>query len=119
MLERYIGRTEMTEAILAVAEADGTNTIFATDRDVLADLFYSARGRPIQLFALPPTGRAPHHYALRFPYRAVDEEILIVTRASEPTPCPDAQAITEIAPEAGAYRRHPQRVYRANGTCLE
>ncbi len=119
VLERYIGRTEMTEAILAVAEAEGVASIVATDRDILADLFYSARGRSIRLFALPPTGRAPHHYALRFPYRAADEEILIVTRASEPLPCREAQVITEIAPESGAYRRHPQRIYRANGVCLE
>ncbi len=120
LLERYIGRTAMTEAILAAADAEGLGTILATDRDILADLFYTARDRPVRLFALPPAGRAPHHYALRYPYARQSGDILIVVRAGDPVPCAARAAkLSEIAPASGAYRRHPQSLFRAPGDCLD
>ena len=109
----------MTKNILAAALAEDISTIVATERDILADLFYSARTRNETVRALAPTGPAPHHYALRFPYAPKDETILIVTRANEPPPCAGAHPIGEIAPETGAYRSHPQQLYRANGLCLQ
>lgn len=118
LLERYTGRTEMTQAILQAAETEGLSTIVATDRDILADLFYTARDMPVTLYALPPKGRAPHHYAQRFPYQPTDSDILIAARSTEPAPCVAAVKLSEITPAQGAYRRHPQTLYRAPGDCL-
>jgi len=118
LLERYVGRTEMTQTILQTAIDNGLETIVATDRDILADLFYSARDRPVEIYALPPQGRAPHHYALRFPYVTVEGDILIATRQTEPAPCAEATKLAEITPTEGAYRRHPQVLYHAPGDCL-
>ncbi|MCP3972684.1 MAG: glycosyltransferase family 39 protein [Rhodobacteraceae bacterium] len=117
LLERYVGRTEMTEAILIRARAEGLTTIVADDRDVLADLFYSARRAPEHIYALAPKGRAPHHYAQRFAFTGSDTDILVVTRSSADAPCADAIELTAIAPASGAYRAHPQTLYRAPGNC--
>lgn len=118
LLNRYIGRTDMTQTILRTAETAGLTTIVATDRDILADLFYTARDTQTEIFALPPLGRAPHHYALRFPYKASDADILIVTRSTEAAPCATAIRLDEIRPPTGAYRNYPQTLYRAPGDCL-
>lgn len=119
LLGRYIGRHEISDQILKTAEAHGTETIVADHRDVLADLFYTARNQPVQLFAKAPKGRAPHHYALNFPYRPNDAKILFVTGIHGPAPCDAAQIVAELRPTTGAYRRHPLRMFVMPGTCLE
>ncbi|MDJ0824074.1 MAG: glycosyltransferase family 39 protein [Rhodobacter sp.] len=119
LLERYIGRDEMSQAILAAAEARGLTTIVAGDRDVLADLFYTARDLDVVVASVPPKGRPQHHYAQRFPYRPGTEEVLLVLRASDRNPCPDLTApVGDIAPKTGAYRRHPQALFVAMPECF-
>lgn len=119
LLERYVGRDEMSRAILKAAEAERLGVIVAEDRDVLADLFYTARGQGVEIAAIPPRGRAPHHYALNFPYQPEAGDFLLVLRASETNPCPGSAApIGKIAPETGAYRRHPQALYVAKPGCF-
>jgi 4-amino-4-deoxy-L-arabinose transferase-like glycosyltransferase len=118
LLNRYIGRTEMSATILQTARTQNLTTILATDRDILADLFYNARDTDITIRALPPSGRAPHHYALRFPYQTGPAEILLVLSAKDAPPCV-ATKLAEITPLTGAYRSHPQTLYRAPGDCLK
>lgn len=118
LLNRYIGRTAMTQTILKIANDKALTTIVASDRDILADLFYTARTTPVEIFALPSRGRAPNHYARRYPYQPSANDILIVIRSADPAPCALAVKLTEIRPETGAYRQHTQTLYRAPGTCL-
>jgi 4-amino-4-deoxy-L-arabinose transferase-like glycosyltransferase len=118
LLNRYIGRAEMSQTILARAQAEGLSTIVADNRDILADLFYAGRDAPVQVFAIPPSGRPPHHYAQRFPYLGGATEVLLVLRDTTPVLCPGARLIETISPETGAYRRHPMVLYRAPGACL-
>ncbi|MCG6902466.1 MAG: glycosyltransferase family 39 protein [Rhodobacter sp.] len=118
LLNRYLGRTQMSLLILQAAVDENLQTIVATDRDILADLFYTGRDSSVTVRALPPRARAPHHYAQRFPYQPTTAPILIVVRAGDEVPCDDARRLAEIAPDTGAYRNHPQTLYRAAGTCL-
>lgn len=118
LLERYVGRVAMSEQILATAEAEGLQTIVATDRDILAGLFHTGRDADATLRARPPEGRAPHHYAMRYPYVTGTDDILVVVPAHAGLPCEAAQEIGRIAPEDGAFRRHPQVLYRAPGSCF-
>lgn len=120
LLERYVGRVQMTNDILNAADEADLDIIVAADRDVLADLFYSGRYHPAMVYAVPPKGRAAHHYALKFPYQPGPEDVLFVTRSTDQPPCPDkAQEFSRIAPTTGAYRRHPQTVYVVPGTCFQ
>ncbi len=120
LLERYVGRTQMSEDILTLADEAGLDIIVASDRDVLADLFYTGRYHPAMVYALPPEGRASHHYVLKFPYLGGTEPLLLVIRSSESVPCPNtAREFGRIAPDTGAYRRHPQTAYMVPGDCFE
>ncbi len=120
LLERYVGRVQMTEDILRAADESDLGIIVAADRDILADLFYAGRYHPALVYAPPPKGRAPHHYALKFPFTGSTQNVLYVTRSEFPPPCADeAQEFVRIAPEQGAYRRHPQTVYVVPGDCFD
>ena len=65
-----------------------------------------------------PAGRAPHHYALRYPYQSDEGEVLLVLRTGEIPFCAAALTLKDIRPATGAYRNHPQTLYRIPGGCL-
>lgn len=119
LLSRYFGRAEMSETILDIASDLRISAIVASDRDVLADLFYTGRDRGIPLYALPTPGRAPHHYALKYPYRADGADVLLVLPAGLEPPCPaEIMELAEMAPEDGAFRDRPQALYLVPGLCI-
>lgn len=126
LLERYLGRVEMSRAIAERAGAAGVGVVVADDRDVLADLFYRIRGRGvagkltgISAYARPEPGRAPNHYVQSYPYPGGDERVLYVTRRIAPPACEGAVPQAAIAPEQGAFRRRPQQVWLVPGDCWQ
>lgn len=118
LLNRYIRRHEMSDAILTAAEAHGLGTIVAGDRDILADLFYSGRDQQVRIYAIPPRGRPQHHYAQNFAYPGQIAPFLLVLRSSKALPC-SADKLRILAPETGAYRQHPMALYRAPADCFQ
>jgi 4-amino-4-deoxy-L-arabinose transferase-like glycosyltransferase len=119
LLARYTGRAEMSEMILDIARDLRVAAVVASDRDVLADLFYSGRDAGVPLAAMPVRGRPPHHYAQRHAYLPRDEQVLLVLPSAAVSPCPpDAEEVAELTPTDGAYRTRPQRLYLVPGDCL-
>lgn len=119
LLERYIGRAEMSETILDIARDLRVPAIVASHRDVLADLFHTGRDSGIAFYALPTAGRAPHHYARSYPFAGGDGDVLLVLPADETPPCPEeVMELAEMAPDSGAYRTRPQMLYLVPGLCL-
>ncbi len=118
VLERYLGRDELSAAIVDKAEDAGAGIVIAENRDVLADLFYSARDSGITFYALPPRARAPHHYALKYPYPGGTQPVLFVTSSRTPPPCAqNGTAPDRLAPADGAYRGKAFNLYLLPGTC--
>ncbi len=119
LLARYTGRAEMSRMILDIARDLRVAAVVASDRDVLADLFYSGRDAGVPLAAMPVRGRPPHHYAQRHAYVPRPEQVLLVLPSGAEAPCPpDAEEVAELAPLDGAYRTRPQRLYLLPGDCL-
>ncbi|MFV0359071.1 ArnT family glycosyltransferase [Tropicimonas sp.] len=119
LLERYLGRSEMSQRILAEARAAGVDTVVAKNRDILADLFYRTRDGDIRVFAQPVDGRAPNHYVLRHALPAdVSGQVLFVTGDDAPDlPCtPERRGL--IAPADGAFVHHRQRLFLVPAECL-
>lgn len=120
LAERYLGRAEMSAAILQAAEDSQAQAIVANDRDILADLFHQTALHPTPtppLFAEPVPGRPPHHYAQRYPYPGAPAPILYVSRRAPPPEGCIAQELPTLAPDAGAYRKRPQRLFLIEGPC--
>ncbi|SIO20939.1 ArnT family glycosyltransferase [Vannielia litorea] len=124
LMERYLGRVEMSAAIAARAQEAGVTTVVADDRDVLADLFYRIRGEGvagkligIEAHARPEAGRPPNHYVQSHAFAGGAEPVLYVTRRMAAPGCDGAEALAPIAPAEGAFRRRPQQVWRVPGDC--
>ncbi|MBY6155022.1 glycosyltransferase family 39 protein [Vannielia litorea] len=124
LMERYLGRIDMSAEIAARAETAGVTTIVADDRDVLADLFYRIRGRGVEgqiigleAYARPELGRPPNHYVQSHAWPGGTGELLYVTRRADPPICEGAEALEPIIPREGAFRRRPQQVWRVPGDC--
>ncbi|MCO8144830.1 glycosyltransferase family 39 protein [Rhodovulum tesquicola] len=105
LLERYLGLDEMSAEIVSGAREAGLGVVVSENRSLLADLFYSARDSGLALHAVPPSGRAPHHYALRHPLpEGLAGEVLFATGGGAPACIMGAEPIRVIAPEMGAWR---------------
>ncbi|MDT0681226.1 glycosyltransferase family 39 protein [Roseicyclus sp. F158] len=117
ILARYLGRDEMSGAIVRAARDTGAEAIVADDRDVLADLFYSERDTGIAIYSVPPEGRAMNHYAQSFPWPGGDAPFLLVTKRDRlPEGCA-AERLTRLAPARGAYRDRKQTLWLAGPEC--
>ncbi|MGC9419056.1 MAG: ArnT family glycosyltransferase [Rhodovulum sp.] len=117
-LERYVGLDEMSGAIIAVARETGQKVVVADDRDILADLFYTGRESGLRFFAVPPEGRAPHHYALKDPVpEGLEGTVLYVGRNRAPACDAGGDPVAVIAPESGAYRGTEVSVFAVPAGC--
>jgi 4-amino-4-deoxy-L-arabinose transferase-like glycosyltransferase len=61
LMKRYLGRAELSRAILAAADQFGAASVYASDRDILADLFYTGRGSGLTFYA-PRRHEGPRNY---------------------------------------------------------
>lgn len=119
LLARYVGRTEMSQRILAEARTHGLDVIVADDRDVLADLFHQGRDSGLRLYARPEAGRPSNHYVLRhaLPPEVTGPVLFVSKRDAPPDACPqERQAL--FAPESGAYAHRWQRLFIVPAECL-
>ena len=69
-MARYLGRAELVSTGLLRAREVGADAIVATDRSILAELFYQLRDeKQVMTRALPETGVPSSHYALLYPLK--------------------------------------------------
>ena len=116
---RHVGRAEMSRAIIDTARAEGLDAVVSENRDLLADLFYTGRDSGLRFYALPPQGRAPHHYALKYPLPAdLAGELLFITKSDAAPACAaGTPARAALSPERGAHRGKTWYLYRVPAEC--
>lgn len=120
LLARYIGQADLSRQIIAAAQAEGLQTVVARNRDVLADLFYTGRESGLTFRAQPQPGRAPHHYALKFPLQpGLPGEVLLVSTDGAPACAPGAAPLQTIAPTRGAWKGRSFTLYRVPAACWD
>jgi hypothetical protein len=89
------------------------------DRDVIADLFHTARDSAVTFYARPRSGRAPDHYVLKYALPPqIEGKVLLVTRHDSARASCDAERVGVIAPENGAYADRSQKLYIVEARCL-
>lgn len=117
LLNRYLGREELSTRILALAQADGV-PVYADDRDILADLFYTGRGSGVTIYAPPSDGRPRNYYEQTFPLpEGFDGSVLAIRR--EPLDC-GAGAVPPagILATSGVWSDRQFIPYLVDGECL-
>ncbi len=88
ILDRYTGQAALSREIIALAKAQPGVPIFAENRDVLADLFYTGRDDQLTIYAPPNNGRPQSYYEVRYPLPAAITGPVLAIR-TETTGCPD------------------------------
>ena len=115
-MQRYLGRVELTEAIVATAREEGLQTVVARNRDILADLFYTGRNAGLFFRSVPANGRPPHHYAMSWAFEGAGEPVLYV--ASDAPECAEGEApVARFEHESGYWSERPHAAWRVPGDC--
>lgn len=118
VLERYLGRADLSRQIIAAAEARGRVRVVSDSRDVLADLFYTGAAVGLEFYAPPLRGRPMSHYEQTYPL-APDATgmVLFVTRKAYA--CDTApQEVVALRTAGGAYAGDGLTGYMMEAACL-
>ena len=66
VMQRYVGRSAISLEIADIAVQANTSTIVADNRDILADLFYTLKGKPYHIYARNSGGFPKSYYEQNF-----------------------------------------------------
>jgi 4-amino-4-deoxy-L-arabinose transferase-like glycosyltransferase len=118
LLARYLGQSRLSGDIIAAAKDAGVATIVATDRGVLADLFYTGRDSGLAFRVAKSGGRPATYYEQTYPLSAGAGQVLYV---GETAPvCGGVAALPQITFDTagGAYSKQALAGYLVEGDCL-
>ncbi len=117
LLARQLGRADLSRQIIALSAANNGVPIYADNRDVLADLFYTGRDAGLTIYAPRPKGRARNHYEQRYPLpQTITGQILMVTKTM-PT-CPQPPVAIGLQTTGGAYDGDGLAAYLIDAGCV-
>lgn len=116
LLDRQLGRVQMSQQIIALAHQNGDLPVLAMPRDILADLFYTGAGSGLTFYAPRPNGRAQNHYEQRYPLPlGLTGKLLLITAA--PPAC--AGPALPLQAQGGAYAKWHLAAYIVEAACVE
>ncbi len=116
LLDRQLGRTAMSQQIIALAHANGDLPVLAEARDVLADLFYTGQNAGLTYYAPRPKARPENHYEQRYPLpEGLTGRLLLIT--SNPPAC--AGEPLPLDARGGAYAKWGLAAYIVEAACVE
>lgn len=116
ILARYDGRSDLSHQILAASAEMGGLPIVASDRAILADLFYTGRDGGVAIFARPPATTPRNYYEQMHPMPDnLAGEVLWIGVA--PGNCPQAGASHPLVGQ-GAWAGHDLAWVRLPAACL-
>ena len=117
LLARQLGRADLSRQIIALADHAGKVPIYADNRDVLADLFYTGRNSGLMVYAPRPIGRPQNHYEQRYPLpQGLTGLILMVTKTAPA--CAAAGDVAALQTKGGAYEGDGLAAYLIDAGCL-
>ncbi|MER5173338.1 ArnT family glycosyltransferase [Thioclava kandeliae] len=114
LLQRYLGRAELSHAALAIGHETGLPVV-SENRDILADLFYQNRNGDVPVYAVPPKGRPGSYYEQMFPMPAGLGQVVLVDR-DLPEGCSPSE--TRDLPRGGYWTRYDVKAWTVNAECL-
>lgn len=104
VMKRYLGRADLSRQIIAAARANDAVAVFADDRDLLADLFYTGAGAGLAFYAPRPEGRPRNYYEQTFPLPAEPGRVLYVMANAPQCNGVALQPVVVFDTAGGAYQ---------------
>lgn len=116
ILERYLGRADLSRQVLSVAASEGLPVV-ADRRDVLADLFYVGRDAGVAILARPHAGKPRNFYEQvhMMPPGQSGDVVLVARSAGD---CP-AVPLAPLRLKGGAYAGSGLALWRVPAACLQ
>lgn len=118
LLARYLGQAALSQQILDTAKGAGVPTVAATDRAILADLFYTGRDSGIAVRVPPGDGRPAHYYAQTFPLEPGAGQVLAVRDTAPMCRGLALAPLTSFDTTGGAYAGRDLKAYIVPGDCV-
>lgn len=115
-LQRYLGRAELPQAILGLAEAQGAGAVVTGSRSLLANLLFESEGGPVAVLGLPAEGAPAHYYQQMLPWRPGAAGVVLLVSAESAPVCPE-DVVTEVATEGTAWARGQLYAHRLPPAC--
>lgn len=119
VMKRYVGHSIVSLEIADIATAAKLPDIVAQDRAVLADLFYTLKGKPFRIYARNFGGFPRNYYEQDFSL-PVDVSGPVLFVDNDPIDCPEGQAelIKSWSPPFGDMKGETLYAYRVPASCL-
>jgi lipid A galacturonosyltransferase RgtD len=121
VLNRYLGRADLSWQIATAAGRAGTPIIVADNRDILADLFYTLRDEPFTIRARSNGDFPKNYYEQEYPLTSAsgDETVIYVTENNSVT-CHGAvvDPVADLSPKTGYYSDRKIKAYVLPASCL-
>jgi lipid A galacturonosyltransferase RgtD len=120
VMQRYLGRAEVSRQAADLAAQAGTGIIVTDNRDMVADLFHTLRDAPYKLYARPPAGLPESYYEQEFALPA-DSSGPVLFMTVDPLTCAGEapEMLKSWTPENGNYRDKTIYAYKADAACLK
>jgi hypothetical protein len=116
LLARYLGRHDLSQQILDEAQRLGVQGVVATERDILADLYYVGRDAGLNIYAPQPSGRPDNYYEQNFPLPLGHGEVMLVGKSA-----PDCAGspVARLKTKGGAYHGRKLSVWLLPEGCSD
>ena len=119
VLKRHLGRGEISLWTAEAARKAGLSVIVTDNRDMVADLFHTLRGRPFVLYARAPASFPDSYYEQRFALPSdLGGEVAYLTRNPLTCAAQPPEQIATITPDHGHFDGQTIYVYRTAASCL-
>ena len=118
LLQRYVGRADLSRQIIAAAEGRGGMMVVADSREVLADLFYTGARSGLQFRAPPLRGRAMNHYEQSYALPAGATGVVLYVTAKDYACDRPLQELIGLKVAGGTYATDGLRMYVMEAECL-
>ncbi len=118
LLARYIGQAALSDEIVASAKDAGVRTIVASDRAILADLFYTGRDSGLAIRAPIPKGRPGNYYEQNFALSAGDANVLYIGEAAPVCDTGPLAPLAHLDTAKGTYAGRDIQTFLVPPGCL-
>lgn len=119
VMKRYMGRSAISLEVADIANDAHLDTIVAQDRDVLADLFYTLKGKPYHIYARNLGGFPSSYYEQNLPLpTSTSGNVLYVSTSPFECASGAGEMVKTWKPEFGYMRGKALYAYRVTPTCL-
>lgn len=119
VMKRYVGRSAISLKVADVAGQAHLDTIVADNRDILADLFYTLKGKPYHVYARNFGGFPNSYYEQMFSLPA-DTKANVLYVATAPLDCRagNSEMVSTWKPDFGYMKDKTLYAYSVSPSCL-